>query len=274
MSNPNPTTSAPAELATAPSDCCVSGIKHAGTPAGKTVTIAGIETYLSEPPSSSLNKSKSGDDASGGKGKGVILYFSDIYGPFYLNGQLLQDYFASRGYTVLGCDYFFGDPVHTHTEPGFDRNTWVGEKREKAREVVPGWVKGVRELYGKETKYCTVGYCFGGPFALDLATGNDVVAAAFAHPAFLNEDHFTKIKRPLLMSCAETDPTFPPESRRRAEDLLVAAKARYHIQVFAGVKHGFAVRGNPEVGDEWWAKEESARGVIAWFDRFTKVDKE
>jgi len=70
------------------------------------------------------------------------------------------------------------------------------------------------------------------------------------------------------MSCAETDHTFPLESRRRAEDLLVASKAVYHIQVFSGVAHGFANRGNAEVENERWAKEESARVIIAWFNRF------
>jgi hypothetical protein len=48
----------------------------------------------------------------------------------------------------------------------------------------------------------------------------------------------------------ETDGMFPLTSRRRAEDILVAEKATYHIQVFSGITHGFAVRGNPEVENE------------------------
>lgn len=43
---------------------------------------------------------------------------------------------------------------------------------------------------------------------------------------------------------AEIDSTFPTESRRKAEDILVEVKTPYHIQVFGGVEHGFAVRGN------------------------------
>jgi dienelactone hydrolase len=43
----------------------------------------------------------------------------------------------------------------------------------------------------------------------------------------------------------EMDGTFPLPARRRAEDILIAAKATYHIQVFSGVAHGFAVRGDP-----------------------------
>lgn len=84
----------------------------------------------------------------------------------------------------------------------------------------------------------------------------------------------------------EIDHTFPAESRRRAEDLLVEQKATYFIQVFGSVKHGFALRGDPKVPVEskhpyrWrrivrtnspsieWAKEESARGILNWFDHF------
>ena len=46
------------------------------------------------------------------------------------------------------------------------------------------------------------------------------------------------------MSCAETDHTFPLESRRRAEDILAQRKSQYHIQVFSGVSHAFASKGN------------------------------
>jgi hypothetical protein len=91
---------------------------------------------------------------------------------------------------------------------------------------------------------------------------------------------------------SEDDFLFPLTSRRRAEDILFAKKASYHIQVFSGVEHGFAVRGNPEVENErtyhdfylcldllnrlkyslvGWAMEESARGIVNWFNRFTAL---
>jgi dienelactone hydrolase len=50
----------------------------------------------------------------------------------------------------------------------------------------------------------------------------------------------------LSFKMIETDSTFSLPARRRAEDILIAAKATYHIQVFSGVAHGFAVRGDPE----------------------------
>lgn len=65
-------------------DCCVQGVKHTGMALGKTIKIADVETYITQP-----------QGATGSKR--IMLYFADIYGPFYLNAQLLQDFFASQG---------------------------------------------------------------------------------------------------------------------------------------------------------------------------------
>ena len=66
-------------------DHCVEGVKHTGTPVGKIVKIANVETYVSEPPANTTGPKK------------VILFFADVFGPFFVNAKLLQDYFASNG---------------------------------------------------------------------------------------------------------------------------------------------------------------------------------
>jgi len=250
----------PTTLASAPGDCCVKGFGHTGDPVGTTTVIAGVQTYISEP-------------KDPGPEKKVILFFADIYSPLYLNNQLIQDYFAGEGFIVLGPDYFFGDPIQNHdNEEGFDRPAWIAKSKKQADECVPKWLEAVKEKFGTTgTKYSAVGYCFGAPYTLDLGATSFIVAAAFAHPAFLEESHFEKVKAPLLLSCAEIDFEFPLESRRRAEDILVQFKADYHIQVFSGVKHGFASRGNPENPAAVWAKEQSARGIVEWFKRFSSA---
>jgi len=236
-------------------DACFKTVQHTGTPVGRTIEVAGVPTYISEPTGESAQKK-------------VILFFSDVFGPFYLNNQLVQDYFASFGFTVLGIDYFLGDPIQNH-ENDPDRPAWIAKSKKQAAEYTPRWVEAVKETYGTtDTKYCAVGYCFGAPFATDLAATDLLVAAAFAHPSALTEEQFQNVKKPLLLSCAEVDRAFPVEARRRAEDILVANKTNYHIQVFAGVSHGFATRGDPNIEIECWAKEESARGIIGWFTRF------
>jgi dienelactone hydrolase len=246
-------------LAGPPSTCCWTGFKHTGTPEGRIEPLGGLDTYIAEPPAG----------ATSGPEKKVLLFLADVWGALFVNNKLLQDYFASCGFIVLGPDYFFGVPIQD-LPADRDKAAWSVEALEKATKAFPKWFEAVKAKYGTEnTKYTAVGYCFGAPFVFDLAAKGAIVAGAIAHPAFLEESHFEKMTRPLLLSCSEEDFTFSLEARRRAEDILVRNKTGYFIQVFSGVAHGFAVRGNPDVPDERWAREESARGIKEWFLRFS-----
>ncbi|THH20179.1 hypothetical protein EW146_g1122 [Bondarzewia mesenterica] len=237
-------------LASPPGDCCVKTVQHSGNTVGTLVDIGGVNTYVSFPP---MNEDQY---------PCILMYFSDIFSPLYINNKLTMDFYASKGYLVLGPDYFEGDSIANYLEgetgfslrSGFDLEGWVSTKREKANELVPKFVEAVRAKYGRETtKYAAVG--------------------AIAHPTDLDEDHFRKAKKPIFLSCAEIDWSFPPAARHKAEELLAASslKPEYHFQLFGHVEHGFAVRGDVSVPRIRWAKEESARGIIGWFDRFCKI---
>lgn len=89
---------------------------------------------------------------------------------------------------------------------------------------------------------------------------------AFAHPAFLKEHHFHDLQKPLCLSCAEHDFTFETEQRNKALDILKDAKKPYHLQVFSGVEHGFALRCDLNNPYERWCKEQSIRGIADYFD--------
>jgi hypothetical protein len=73
-------------------DCCLKGTIHEGEARGNTVTIAGVDTYVSKPPEGKANGN-------------IMLYFPDVYGLFQ-NGFLIMDGFADAGYLALGVDYF------------------------------------------------------------------------------------------------------------------------------------------------------------------------
>ncbi|KAJ3494115.1 hypothetical protein NLJ89_g10877 [Agrocybe chaxingu] len=248
-------------LAGVPGKDCVASVLHEGTPTGKVVSLGGMDTYVSVP-----KKPTSGP-------KKVLLFFADVYGPLYPNMKLIQDFYASNGYTVLGPDYFFGDPIYPHLEdPTFNLTQWISEKVEIANEATPKWLEVVRQNYGvngKNVKYTAVGYCFGGPFALNLAGTDDVVAAGFGHPAFLTEEQFQNVKQPLLLTLAETDDVFPKPNSRRAEDILVENKAVYHIQTFSNTTHGFVTRGDPAIENDRWSSDTALRTFVEWSNRFT-----
>jgi dienelactone hydrolase len=145
-------------------------------------------------------------------------------------------------------------------------------------------------------------YCFGAPYVCrELAEGGNCAAGAFAHPAFLKESHFRSLTssyhtcaddqilppdifaEPLFLSCSQIDHTFPADSRNHAIDILHSSHKTYHLQLFSGVEHGFALRGNPDNPYECmnntlemfqnlanrspgWVKEQSLQGIIDWLN--------
>jgi hypothetical protein len=145
-------------LAGPPSSCCWTGFKHTGTPEGRVEPLGGLDTYIAETPA-----------AAAGPHKKVLLFFSDVYGPFFINNKLLQDYFASSGasclsssgnvgwvlrwgvgFLVLGPDYFLGVSALDLPE-GRDKAEWVSELLVKAVEVFPKWLDAVKATYGENT---------------------------------------------------------------------------------------------------------------------------
>ncbi|KAI0714565.1 alpha/beta-hydrolase [Earliella scabrosa] len=244
--------------------CCTRTIPHAGVARGTVEVIAGLDTYVARPPRhralECTNPEEAGEQALRLK---VILFFADVFGPLYVNSKLAMDYWADAGFLVLGVDYFEGDScAHHEGEPGWDVDEWVVPFRTSAARITPPWIEAVRARYG---------YCFGAPFVMDLLATDWVTAGAFAHPAFLHEDHFRNIKKPLLLSSSEDDFTFPLPARRRAEEILVARGAAYTIQVFSGARHGFATRADPALRAERWAKEECARATVCWFEHHARA---
>ena len=91
-----------------------------------------------------------------------------------------------------------------------------------------------------------IGYCFGAKFAVqNLSINGYLDAAAVAHPSFVSMEEVKAIKRPIIISAAETDQVFAPELRHQTEDELAKLEGvRYQVDLFSGVTHGFAVRGD------------------------------
>ena len=155
-------------LAGAPGDCCRRTVQHVGEKRGTIETVAGVETYVSRP--------------KDGSNKKIVLFFADVYGPIYINSQLIMDYWAdngqskfsqhdaettthisacSPGYLVVGLDYFEDDSLTKHPDrqaPGFDFQDWLKRKQARAPELVGPWVEAIRKDYGSpDSKYVCVG---------------------------------------------------------------------------------------------------------------------
>jgi dienelactone hydrolase len=72
----------------------------------------------------------------------------------------------------------------------------------------------------------------------------------------------------LAISAAETDAIFPAEKRHKSEEILAQTKQPYQINLFAATEHGFAVRGDPKIKLQKFAKEQAFLQAVTWFDTF------
>ncbi|RLV95680.1 Protein AIM2 [Spathaspora sp. JA1] len=228
-----------------PAACCVVASLHEGTPIGKHVEVAGLDTYVV------------------GESDKIIVILTDVYGNRFNNTLLIADELSRKGYKVLIPDILKNDPI----TPEHDFAEWrANHTNEITSPIVDGFLaKLKKELNPKFL--VGIGHCFGAKFVIQqLAEGKYLDAGAVAHPSFVTIEEVKDIKRPILISAAETDPIFPAELRRQTEDELLKLGVRYQLDLFSGVVHGFAVKGDVSVPLVKYAKEKVVRDQVYFFD--------
>lgn len=233
-----------------PGECCTSCNIHEGTPFGKYETVHGLDTYVV------------GDSSSR-----LIVILTDIFGYKLNNTLLLADQFSKAGYKVLIPDILKNDPFDSGKE---DLQSWFPRHvPDITKPIVDGFLKALREEVGKNVFIGAVGYCFGAKYAVQHIAEDGVVdVAAIAHPSFVSIEEVAAIKKPIIISAAQTDQIFTTELRHETEAKLVEIGARFQIDLFSGVEHGFAVRGdilNPAVK---YSKEKTLADQIKFFSLF------
>ena len=119
-------------------------------------------------------------------------------------------------------------------------------------------------------KIGAVGYCFGGKYVVRFLKAGHIDVGYSAHPSFVDEDELKAIKGPFAISAAETDQIFPTEKRHRSEEILKETGQPYQINLYSGVEHGFAVRGDPDNRVVNYAKESAFLQAVAWFEEHLK----
>ena len=121
-------------------------------------------------------------------------------------------------------------------------------------------------------KFGCVGYCMGGGFALDAAGTfpGRIAAAASLHGARLATDQpdsphllAPKMRAGIYVGIAGIDPHFSPEETQRLESALQSAGVENEVEVYPGVRHGFAVNDTPVFNQS--ASERHWRQILKLF---------
>ncbi|EEH16486.1 hypothetical protein PABG_06573 [Paracoccidioides brasiliensis Pb03] len=237
-----------------PSSCCASGFKHEGTASGVVKKISDFDAYFSYPSTANPDK--------------AIIIFTDILG-LYDNAKFLADDYASRGYLVVMPDLFGGKPLTINQFEGgqVDIMAWLKDYTPEAVDpIAAATIQHVRETLGIK-KVGAAGYCFGAKYVTRFMKGSGTVDVGYvAHPSFVTSEELAAIQGPYAISAAETDSIFPSSLRHQSEEILAKVSQPWQINLFSGVVHGFAVRGDLSNKVVKFAKEQAFLQAVAWFE--------
>ncbi|KAF3389682.1 hypothetical protein DPV78_011665 [Talaromyces pinophilus] len=245
-----------------PGQCCVANFQHDGVPRGQLGKIDEISTYFAYP--------DAGTDTSSDT---AIIFITDILG-IYINAKLQADLFAQTlKCTVVMPDLFNGDAIAADAwaKGSVDLKPWL--EKHTVDTVDPVIERTIKYLQEEKQikKIGAVGYCFGGKYVVRfLAEGHDsaVKAGYIAHPSFVTEDELAAIQKPLAISASEIDGIFTRDLRHKSEDILSNTGQPYQINLFSGVSHGFAVKGELSTRHEDWSKEQAFAQAVAWLKEY------
>ena len=170
-------------------------------------------------------------------------------------------------------DLFNGDAVPLNRPGDFDIMAWLknGHESPSVDPIVDSLIVELRTKY-KVKKLGAVGYCFGGKYAVRhlRPDAGKIDVAYTAHPSFVDEEEVLDIKGPLSIAAAEEDSIFPAERRHKTEELLIKVGQPYQINLYSGVEHGFAVRGDLNKQAARYAKESAFLQAVQFFEEYLK----
>ncbi|GFF60224.1 protein AIM2 [Aspergillus udagawae] len=234
--------------------CCFTGFLHEGDLKGEIKQINNLRAYIAHP---------EGDE----KPNKAVILLSDIFGIFP-NCQLVADAFAANGYLAVLPDLFNRDQVNIgdYDAKTIDVGAWLSRHTvDDVAPIVEATIEHLRTVLHVQ-KVAAAGYCFGGKYVVRYLTVGQLDSGYITHPSFVTKEELSAIQRPLSISAAEHDSIFTMANRHSSEETLIGTGQEFQINLFSGVSHGFAIRGDLSQPRVWFSKERAFVQAVALFN--------
>jgi len=187
---------------------------------------------------------------------GVIL----IHEWWGLNQNIkdLADDFAEQGYVALAVDLYNGELAETSDQAG----TLAGSVREDTDAAFAN-LASARQYLGQlaqvnEDSLASVGWCFGGQWAYNMAANNmGVDASVMYYGRFSMEDDLSMMRADIMGHFGEEDMSIAVDDVRQFEAKLNTLDGDHAVFIYPNAGHAFA---NEDREDAY--NEEAAE--LAW----------
>lgn len=195
------------------------------------------------------------DDASADNQRPAIILIHEWWGLDDDIRQMADDY-AAEGYVALAVDMYGAEPTSNSTVA----QQRSGAVRENMEEAMNNLSAAVTYLEGRDdvddTKLATVGWCFGGGWAYQMAINDlGVDASVMYYGQFNPEDDFQMMRASILGHFGEEDSVIDIDNAREFQARLENADQSSAVYIYPNVGHSFA---NYQGGDNLSYDPESA----------------
>ena len=157
------------------------------------------------------------------------------------------DMLAKEGYNVLAADMFGQGIRPTSVEENKRLTGALYDDRNKMRRIVAGALTAGQQQGNNVRNGVTMGYCFGGTVALEIArSGFEQKAFVPFHGAFDTPtgQNYKKTKGEILVFHGSADESVSLESFATLGKTLEAANVPHEMVTYSGAPHAFSVFGS------------------------------
>ncbi len=184
-----------------------------------------------------------GGNESTSKLPGVVM----IHEWWGLNDQIrnMADELAKEGYAVLAVDLYNGQ-VAASPDEAMSMVTAARDNQNESNSNMLAAVDYLKSLENVDSsKIVSVGWCFGGGQALQLALNADQASPMAATVLYYgnlvtDQQQLSKLKGPVLGIFGSEDQSIPVSEVKKFEEALNANNITNEIYVYEGVGHAFA----------------------------------